>query len=264
MRVITLVENLVYKRGLKAEHGLSFYLEDDTCKLLFDTGQGGLFLENAVKLGVEISEVDALVISHAHYDHAGGIAEFLNVNAKARIFLKREALIPKYNGNRYIGFDAGLLPMDRVHFVDDVYDLGNEIHIVADIPLKYPLDTQFGNFRKGSPGSQNPDFFDDELFISYTAHDELSVISSCSHRGITNIVGQAINLYDKPLNYVIGGFHIKDSSSARIENIVNYFRHTTPKHIAICHCTGVDQYARLKNMLDIDMFYNSTGTELIL
>lgn len=264
MRVITLVENLAYKRGLKAEHGLSFYLESDTSKVLFDTGQDGVFLENSVKLGVEISQVDALVISHAHYDHAGGIAEFLNVNAQARIFLKRESLIPKYNVTRYIGFDAGLLPMDRVHFVDDAYDLEKDIHIVADIPLKYPLDTQFGNFRKGSPGSQSPDFFDDELFIAYTAHDELSVISSCSHRGITNIVEQAINLYDKPLNYVVGGFHIKDSSSAKIENIVNYFRVMTPNHIGVCHCTGIDQYARLKNMLDIDLFYNCTGTELIL
>jgi 7,8-dihydropterin-6-yl-methyl-4-(beta-D-ribofuranosyl)aminobenzene 5'-phosphate synthase len=62
MRVITLVENLVYKKGVRAEHGLSFYLECDKSKILFDTGQSGLFLENAVKLGVEISEVDALVI----------------------------------------------------------------------------------------------------------------------------------------------------------------------------------------------------------
>ncbi|MCK9628695.1 MAG: MBL fold metallo-hydrolase [Bacteroidales bacterium] len=264
MKLITLVENLVYKKGLRAEHGLSLYLEGDTYKVLFDTGQGGLFLDNAKELGIEISGVDALIISHGHYDHAGGIADFLKANSKARVFLKKESLIPKYNINRYIGFDSGVLPMDRVCFVEDRYDLNEDLHIVAKIPLKWPGDTHFGNFRKGAPGSQSSDYFEDELFLAYTAHDELSVISSCSHRGITNIVEHAVNIYDKPLNYVIGGFHIKDSSSLRINNIVKYFKQVSPNHIGVCHCTGIDQYSRLKCMLDVDIFYNCTGTELIL
>src|SRR5665648_658871 len=104
MKILTLIENLVYKQGLVAEHGLAIYLETENRKILFDTGQTGLFLQNAQKLGVDIEDIDTLILSHGHYDHTGGLYPFLEKNSKAKVYAKSSIFTPKYHGpNRFIG-----------------------------------------------------------------------------------------------------------------------------------------------------------------
>jgi len=104
MKIITLIENHVNSPGLVAEHGLSLYIDTGNKKILFDTGQSGLFIQNAQKLGIDIREIDLLVISHGHYDHTGGLYQFLEVNKKATVYAKKEIFTPKYSGKtRFIG-----------------------------------------------------------------------------------------------------------------------------------------------------------------
>jgi len=264
MRVVTLVENLVYKKGLAAEHGLSIHIKGDSQSVVFDSGQSGLFIRNSKELGIDISEVDALVLSHGHYDHAGGISSFLSANKKARIYLKREALEPKYNGKRFVGFDASLIPPERLVYVTEMVELDNGLFIMPDIPIVNYRDTHFKHFQKGFPGNLVEDNFIDELFLAYAGQEGLSIISSCSHRGITNIVECAIKAFGLPINYIIGGFHLKDSDTEGLDLVVNYFGNHTPKHIGVSHCTGVDKYCQLRSSLNTDIFYNYTGLETIL
>ena len=77
MRIISLVENTSVNDAIKAEHGLSLYIESKNYKILFDMGQTDLFLKNAKRLGVDLSQVDIAILSHGHYDHGGGLEEFL-------------------------------------------------------------------------------------------------------------------------------------------------------------------------------------------
>ena len=83
MKISTLIENLVNKKGLSAENGLALYIETGNKKILFDTGQTGLFMKNAKVLGISIEDIDILVLSHGHYDHTGGLYPFLAKNNKA-------------------------------------------------------------------------------------------------------------------------------------------------------------------------------------
>ncbi len=106
MKITTLIENLVYKRGLFSEHGLSIYIETSNKKILFDTGQSGLFLENAKTLGISIDEIDAVVLSHGHYDHTGGLYLFLEKNSKAKIYAKRGIFTPKFNSHRHFAYSG--------------------------------------------------------------------------------------------------------------------------------------------------------------
>ena len=76
MKLTILTENTVYKKEYKAEHGLSLLVESGDRHLLFDTGQTGLFVENAKTARVDISTVDAVILSHGHYDHTGGLPVF--------------------------------------------------------------------------------------------------------------------------------------------------------------------------------------------
>jgi len=80
MIIKTLVENTALSKNFGSEHGLSLYIEANSHKILFDVGASELFLENAKKLNVDISEVDYLIISHGHYDHGGGLRAFLREN----------------------------------------------------------------------------------------------------------------------------------------------------------------------------------------
>ena len=90
MKITVLAENSVCKTNslnVKAENGLSLFIEFDERKILFDTGQSDLFIHNAEKMGIDLSQVDYLVISHGHFDHGGGLKHFLKINKKAKIFL---------------------------------------------------------------------------------------------------------------------------------------------------------------------------------
>jgi len=108
MKITTLVDNLVYPRNLLAEHGLSFYIEIAANKTLFDCGQSSIFAQNAYNLGIDLKEIENVIISHGHYDHTGGLEKFLEINKTAKIYVKKEALLEKFNHGRYIGMPKAL------------------------------------------------------------------------------------------------------------------------------------------------------------
>lgn len=91
MRIINLVENELGDSGCEAAHGLSFYVETDNHKLLFDSSPSEVVLQNAQKLGVNLATVDTVILSHGHYDHSGGILPFVEINPRAKIYMQQNA-----------------------------------------------------------------------------------------------------------------------------------------------------------------------------
>src|SRR4030042_201329 len=135
MKIVTLIDNIVYKTGLIAEHGFSVYLETGDKKILFDTGQSGNFIKNASLLGIDITSVDYCIVSHGHYDHTGGLYEFCKVNSKAKILMKKEAMLQKYKSNTsYIGVPfSAFLFNNRIEFIDKKFNLTEELIIIPEI-----------------------------------------------------------------------------------------------------------------------------------
>jgi 7,8-dihydropterin-6-yl-methyl-4-(beta-D-ribofuranosyl)aminobenzene 5'-phosphate synthase len=264
MKIITLIENLVYKKSLVAEHGLSLYVETEHRKILFDTGQSGNFMKNAQELGVEIKDIDAVVISHGHYDHTGGLYSFLLVNKRAKVYVKKEAFLPKFHGStRFIGivYDPALLD-NRIVYVDTKIQLDENIYIMPDIPIMNPLDTHFQHFKIETAHGFIEDEFNDELYLCITGKNKLSIVSSCSHRGIANILSAAADHFKLPVNTVVGGFHIKNCSIDQSNTITNCLDSLSVKSIGVCHCTGVEQYALMACHFGTRVFYNHTGYTL--
>ena len=120
MRIINLVENELGDSGCEAAHGLSFYVETDNHKLLFDSSPSELVICNARKLGVDLSSVDTVILSHGHYDHSGGILPFVEINPRAKIYMQYNAGGEYYafdgedKGFRYIGIDKKILSLPQL------------------------------------------------------------------------------------------------------------------------------------------------------
>ena len=266
MKIVTLIENLVYKQGLFAEHGLSIYIETGNSKIIFDTGQSGLFLQNAQKLGIAVEDVDILVLSHGHYDHTGGLYPFLEKNSKAKIYAKKDVFVPKYHGpNRFIGtLRNDKLLKDRLIHVETITEIADGVFIMPEIVIHNSLDTHFKGMNKKVGSGFIPDEFDDELFLVLKQNDQINIVTACSHRGITNICSTATEQFKLPVGLILGGFHMKNCTKEQYEMIIGHFRQLKPKSIGVCHCTGVDRYAEMCNDNSANIFYNFTGNNLTL
>jgi 7,8-dihydropterin-6-yl-methyl-4-(beta-D-ribofuranosyl)aminobenzene 5'-phosphate synthase len=263
MKITTLIENLVYSPKLVAEHGLSLYIETGNQKILFDTGQTGLFIQNAKALGISIEDIDSLVLSHGHNDHTGGLYTFLENNSKAKVYAKRDILVPKYKGNRFIGTPVNeALLKDRLVFVDHTIELNKDVFIFPDIPIQHPLDTNFKGFKINTGQRIDPDEFNDELFMAIRQNDHINIITACSHRGITNICTTATEYFKLPIRLVLGGFHIKNCGTEQYLHLTDYLKKLQPKSLGVCHCTGIEKYAELKRDCEANVFYNFTGHEV--
>ena len=133
MKIVTLVENTCGHEACIAEHGLSLYIETEKHKLLLDTGQTDAVVKNAEVLGIDLSAVDTVILSHGHYDHSGGILPFSQINHSAQIIMQRQAAEPHYNGDRYIGIDKAILELPNVRLIDGDVQLDDELLLVSGI-----------------------------------------------------------------------------------------------------------------------------------
>lgn len=266
MRIITLIENLVYKSGLLAEHGLALLIDTGKRKILFDTGQSPAFLSNAEKLDVNMREIDAVVISHGHYDHTGGLCEFLKVNKKAVVYAKKEIFQEKFKDEQFfIGTPYNPADLrDRIRYIRSITELDPCIFILPDISVSNPADTSFTRFNIHTADGFIQDEFRDELFLVIKRKKKLSVLSSCSHRGISNILRTATEQFHLPVELVLGGFHLKDAGTEQYNTVSEYLKQTDPESIGVCHCTGVDKYMKLKSEFGNKVFYNMTGNHILI
>lgn len=261
MKIITLIENLVYQQDLVAEHGLSIYMEAENQKILFDTGQSGGFLQNALSLGIAIEEVDCLVLSHGHFDHTGGLYPFLEKNKKAKVYASKEIFTPKYNKDlQFIGTQKNDLLLDgRLVYVEEITEIAKNVFIMPYIHISHPANTFHKGFSIKVNENYLPDPFDDELFVAIRHNEQINIITACSHNGIINICTTATDHFNLPVNLILGGFHMKSCSAEQMKQVNDYFKELKPKSIGVCHCTGVEKYAEMRQVSETHLFYNFTG-----
>jgi 7,8-dihydropterin-6-yl-methyl-4-(beta-D-ribofuranosyl)aminobenzene 5'-phosphate synthase len=265
VKIVTLIENLVTSTGFIGEHGLSVYIESDDKKILLDTGFSNGFLHNAERLGVDISAVDYLIISHGHHDHIGGLIPFMEKNSKSKIILKEESSQPKFNGKWYIGHNPEIdFSNSRFLYVEDILEVVPNIFIFPSIHSFFPVDSHKNGFFVEKNGLKSADLFDDELFLCLKNDGKLTILSSCSHNGISNICETARQHFQLPIERVIGGFHTKKDELSMVDHIVNYFNMLGVTEIDTCHCTGVDKFAYLAQHCKATVNYNYTGSQIII
>lgn len=254
MKVSVLIENTTRVPDLTAEHGLGLYIETGKLRLLFDTGATGAFADNAVKMGIDLSRVDALIISHGHYDHGGGLETFLQCNPVAPVYISAHAFGEHYNGaGKYIGLPRRLLDHPRLIPVSDRLSLtpGVFLDCCHACDPQYPIEP-FG-LQMMKNGICCPEEFHHELYLVVEEQKRIC-FSGCAHRGVENI------LHWLAPDILIGGFHFKQLSAGdiRLERAAQSLQ-ANPCEYYTCHCTGEAQYAYLKERMGSKLHYLSTG-----
>ncbi len=257
MKLWTLLENTACQPELKAEHGLSLYLETGKHKILFDMGQTDAFWENAAALGIDLKNVDIAVLSHGHYDHGGGLRRFLGENTQAKIYVNQYAFEPHYHGaDRYIGLDPSLKENPRLIFVRDTLTIDNGLTLYTACPLRYPINS--GGLEVLEDGSLQPEDFRHEQYLLMEEAGKRILISGCAHRGIQNIAG-----HFQP-DVLIGGFHfMKITEEAFLRSAARELL-SYPTTYLTGHCTGLPQYEILKEEMGSRLQALSTGRRLLL
>lgn len=256
MKLKVLMENTARHPSLTAEHGLSLYIETGDKRLLFDTGASGAFVQNARKMGVDLSAVDALILSHGHYDHGGGISAFLSCNDRAPVYLSEQAFGAFYNASgKYIGLDAKLRDNPRLITVRD------RLQLTPDVALECcpgaPGKIEPRGLQVLQQGKLQPDCFSHELYLVIRERGKRICFSGCAHRGVENILR-----WLEP-EVFIGGFHFKDipADAPRLEQAAAELLARGCEYYT-CHCTGQAQYDRLKQIMGSRLHRLSTGDHM--
>lgn len=261
MEIKVLVENTVICDTFKAEHGLCLYIETKNHKLLFDLGQSDLFLENAKLLNVDISSVDTVILSHAHYDHTGGLKAFLENNSIAKIYVNENVDGDYFNGQeKYIGFDKDMLENERLIFTKDELKIDDEIFVFTGNQLEQAFQKESDKLFEVKNGVKEKDSYKHEQYLLLKENGKNTLISGCSHKGVFNILAWA-KPYD--VSCFIGGFHLKDldENDSLIKVLHDFADVLNSKKMKYytCHCTGVEQYGTLKRFMETQLDYISTG-----
>lgn len=253
MKITSLLENTACRPDVQTEHGLSLFIETGHHRILFDMGQTGMFRENAAVLGIDLSAADSAVLSHGHYDHGGGLSEFLAVNDHAPVYVHRDAFLPHYNGTeKYIGLDTSLSSHPRIVFTGDEYriDEGMTLFSCNSCERKHSFGA-FGLTEK-TPSGFVPDDFRHEQYLLIEENGKRVLISGCSHKGILDITA-----WFAP-DVLIGGFHF--SKMQQDETLAGAARKLAsyPTVYYTCHCTGTEQFAFMRQYMP-NLHYLSCG-----
>ena len=269
-KITALVENTVAQSGKKliGEHGLSFYIETQNNKILFDTGQNLAISNNAQVLGIDLSLIDTVILSHGHYDHTGGLKSLLECNRDFRLYAHPDVFGQKVKGAeddfKYIG-----IPVDK-HFLEekgiDIKLDRNPAQICPGIMTtgEIPLENDFEGLEsvfyiKNENGVVADTLADDQAVILDTDKG-VTVLLGCSHRGVINTLTQVVRLTGKKrIHAILGGLHLGKASEAKLSKIMDHLRGFGLEKLGVGHCTGTRAFLALANEFPNRVFLNTVG-----
>ena len=261
-----------------AEHGFSLLIrvlrDGKTVSVLFDAGISSYgVVENAKRMGLELSEVEYIVLSHGHYDHFGGLVSALKTINKANLQLIVHEDMFKTRGNAnndgkvqtYPKFPTReQLSLSQLIETKQPLLIGDGVMLVTgEIPRETSFEKGYLQHKAFINGSWQPDplILDERAVVLNVTGKGLVIVSGCAHAGIINTILYAQKITGVPkVCGVMGGFHLAGKENEkRIEQTVKELKQVKPKLVVPSHCTGWRAMSRIANALPGSFVWNSVG-----
>lgn len=248
LRITALMDNkLSEHRALTAEHGLSFYVEYNGRRILFDCGSGPNPMANARRLGISLAELDCVILSHSHYDHAAGYRDLTEAGLGSSLLYTGEHFFePKYarGGIRRTDLSAGFTEQFLERYgkqrqtVAQCTQIFPGAWLLSGFPRIHSFETIPERFvRKTAEGFISDDFCD-EICLALEVEGGLAVLVGCSHPGILNMITHVRSRLDKPVRAVFGGTHLVEADAARVDLTVDRLKEMGLEILGMSHCSG--------------------------
>ncbi len=279
--ITTLVENTAGTPLTIGEWGQSLLVEADGKKIIFDTGPTSMISKNAAALGVDLSTVDKIVISHGHYDHTGGLQEVLvKILESGRhpdgieIIGHPDIFTPKYFYikdfmERYVGMPLPKEELEalgaRFNLTRDPIKLSDTMLTTGEVEITTDFEKIDVTLHVKEDGTQLPDKLADDLGIIIQTEQGLVVLLGCGHRGIINTLLHAQRITGvKEINAIIGGTHLISADNNQMQKTIDALKGLNIKKLGVSHCTGLKSAAVLAREFGDAFFFNSAGTKTVL
>ena len=260
LQITALLDNqLTGRKDLLCEHGLSLYVVSDGTAILFDCGSSEKMLYNAKKLGVDLRKLGAVVLSHAHYDHAGGFRFLAEQYPVGRVYTGPGFFEPKYARadncckNLSAGFDEGYLEEQGIAHstVDGVAEILPGIYAISGFPRREPIETIPDRFLRLTKEGFAADDFRDELCLALETHEGIVVLVGCAHPGILNMTRHVGSVLGKPIRAVFGGTHLVEADTPRVQRTVEELGRMGVTLLGMSHCSGESAESLIRQRDDI-------------
>jgi 7,8-dihydropterin-6-yl-methyl-4-(beta-D-ribofuranosyl)aminobenzene 5'-phosphate synthase len=273
VKITTLSENSAIGRCI-GEWGLSILVETDGCKVLFDTGRSFTAVLNAQTLGIDLADIDKLVLSHGHYDHTGGLKDVIIRSGGIEIIAHPDVWAPKYKclpdqEPQYIGMPYPQADLEALGatftFSKRSVAISEDIITTGEIPQVTGFESTASMLCVQDGDSYHKDDFGDDQALIVKTNDGLVIILGCAHRGVINTLlhAQKITGIDR-INAIVGGLHLMSASDEHISRVIDELSKFDIKMIAASHCTGFAACCHLHQSFGDKFVLNNAGTTLTL
>lgn len=270
--ITCLVEDTAGAAGLRAEHGLSMLVEIDDQDILLDTGQSALVTENARSLGADLANVTAVVLSHGHYDHTGGLWHALGSARTAKVYAHPAAFDAKYAKRGDGSCESIGSPLNE-HLVktrcaelvlsEKPLEIASGVWMSGEVPRVTSWETTRTPFYLDANCARRTDPLLDDQCVFFDSPNGPVILVGCAHAGIVNMLEHVASLTAKPyIHAVVGGIHLVNASTERIDKTIDAFRRFNVQRIGLGHCTGFDALRRFWDAFEERCFLLTVGARV--
>jgi len=225
------------------EPAVSYWIETEGKHFLFDAAYSDAFLKNAKDMEIDVTKAEAVLLSHSHNDHTGGLKPLLELDyeKKPRFIAHPDALLPHDWNGMDIGSpvaEEALAERFELHLTKEPVWLTEKLVWLGEIPRVQSFEPAYAIGTVEKNGKKEDDYIVDDTALAYVGEKGLSIITGCSHAGICNIIAYAKQLTGvEQVQSVLGGFHLFDVDERAKETIAYLKREQIPE-LYPCHCTS--------------------------